>query len=386
MSNTNNILQTQTLSSLHNAIMEADGKDHPPMLAPGNYVRWKSRIKRYIDTKPNHELIHYCLEHLPYKFKWAERTILVVEGSSETMTEGYMENYKNVPKDIRNLLQAEAEVVYIILIGIDNDIYCTVDACRKALDMWNVIERLKQCESINVQDPETNLYWEFGKFTSWDGESLKSYYSGFYKMMNELIRNYKANQDNTPRINRGTGYDNQRTFNDAGARQNVEEARIQLSAKQVDWRDDTDDEPDNQELEAHYMFMAKIQEHMAGNLKLRHLEVAFQKSTCNVRDLKGNDLLIASSSQAWLWHRCLSLLNFDSINLLSKNDIMIGLLNPMFDEYFNGTTSVVSKSSIVPTADASDKCQQQNTTPSTSTTVAEVITQLDIQTTPKPTT
>ncbi|GKE20834.1 retrovirus-related pol polyprotein from transposon TNT 1-94, partial [Tanacetum coccineum] len=33
----------------------------------------------------------------------------------------------------------------------------------------------------------------------------------------------------------------------------------------------------------------------------------------------------ASSSQAWLWHRRLSHLNFDTINLLSKNDTVIGL-------------------------------------------------------------
>ncbi|GKD04040.1 retrovirus-related pol polyprotein from transposon TNT 1-94, partial [Tanacetum coccineum] len=33
----------------------------------------------------------------------------------------------------------------------------------------------------------------------------------------------------------------------------------------------------------------------------------------------------ASSSQAWLWHRRLSHLNFDTINLLSKYDIVIGL-------------------------------------------------------------
>nr|GEV08953.1 Gag-Pol polyprotein [Tanacetum cinerariifolium] len=33
----------------------------------------------------------------------------------------------------------------------------------------------------------------------------------------------------------------------------------------------------------------------------------------------------AISSQAWLWHRCLSHLNFDTINLLSKNDIVVGL-------------------------------------------------------------
>ncbi|GJU66850.1 retrovirus-related pol polyprotein from transposon TNT 1-94 [Tanacetum coccineum] len=81
------------------------------------------------------------------------------------------------------------------------------------------------------------------------------------------------------------------------------------------------------------------------------LEVAFRKSTCYIRDLKGNDLLTgsrgtdlysislqdsttpnpiclmakATSSQAWLWHRRLSHLNFDTINLLSKNNIVNGL-------------------------------------------------------------
>nr|GFC64072.1 hypothetical protein [Tanacetum cinerariifolium] len=39
-----------------------------------------------------------------------------------------------------------------------------------------------------------------------------------------------------------------------------EEAGIQLNAEQADWRDDTDDESGNQELEAHYMFMAKLQQ------------------------------------------------------------------------------------------------------------------------------
>ncbi|GJS95214.1 retrovirus-related pol polyprotein from transposon TNT 1-94 [Tanacetum coccineum] len=81
------------------------------------------------------------------------------------------------------------------------------------------------------------------------------------------------------------------------------------------------------------------------------LEVAFRKSTCFVRDLQGNDLLTgnrgtdlytislqettsstpiclmakASPTQAWLWHRRLSHLNFDYINLLSKKDVVIGL-------------------------------------------------------------
>nr|GEY42819.1 retrovirus-related Pol polyprotein from transposon TNT 1-94 [Tanacetum cinerariifolium] len=100
-----------------------------------------------------------------------------------------METYKTVSQDIRDQLNAKAKAVQIILTGIDNDIYSTVDACSNACEMWKAIKRLKQGKSINVQDLETNLYWEFGKFTSQDGESLESYYSRFYKMMNELIRN-----------------------------------------------------------------------------------------------------------------------------------------------------------------------------------------------------
>ncbi|GJR21761.1 retrovirus-related pol polyprotein from transposon TNT 1-94 [Tanacetum coccineum] len=75
------------------------------------------------------------------------------------------------------------------------------------------------------------------------------------------------------------------------------------------------------------------------------------KSTCFVRDLQGNDLLTgsrgsdlytislqettsstpicfmakASPTQAWLWHRRLSHLNFDYITLLSKKDVVTGL-------------------------------------------------------------
>ncbi|GJT23444.1 hypothetical protein Tco_0893381, partial [Tanacetum coccineum] len=114
MSNSNINLQTQSSNALHNAIMEAGSKDRPPMLAPGNYVQWKSRIKRYIDTKPNSELIHYCLQNPPYTYQWAEKTVPVAEGSSETTTERYMKNYKNVSQDIRDQLNAEAEAVQIV--------------------------------------------------------------------------------------------------------------------------------------------------------------------------------------------------------------------------------------------------------------------------------
>ncbi|GJX50303.1 hypothetical protein Tco_0277148 [Tanacetum coccineum] len=250
------------------------------MLAPKNYIQWKSRIKRYIDTKHNNELIHYCLQNPPYKFKWTEKTVPVAEGSSKTTTEGYMENYKNVSQDIRDQLNAEAEVVQIILTGIDNDIYSTFDACPNACEMWKAIERLKQGESINVQDLETNLYWEFGKFTSQDGESLESYYSRSQQATRnrgKAIVNYSALiYDQEPAtVTKDDEMSKEKEIDklmkpkrpkDAAYHKEKmllckqEEVGVQLNAEQADWKEDTDDESDDQELEAHYMYMAQIQE------------------------------------------------------------------------------------------------------------------------------
>ncbi|GJV89537.1 hypothetical protein Tco_1533475 [Tanacetum coccineum] len=88
----------------------------------------------------------------------------------------------------QNLIDAEAEAVHIILTGIDNDIYSTMDACANAKEMWLAIEHLMQGETINKQDVETNLFWALRTFTSRDGESRESYYSRFYKLMNDLAR------------------------------------------------------------------------------------------------------------------------------------------------------------------------------------------------------
>ncbi|GJT10509.1 hypothetical protein Tco_0857551 [Tanacetum coccineum] len=36
---------------------------------------------------------------------------------------------------------------------------------------------LQQGESLNKQDVKTSLFWEFGRFTLRDGDSIESYYS-----------------------------------------------------------------------------------------------------------------------------------------------------------------------------------------------------------------
>nr|GEX97635.1 hypothetical protein [Tanacetum cinerariifolium] len=68
----------------------------------------------------------------------------------------------------------------------------------------------------------------------------------------------------------------------------------------------------------------------------------------------------------------------------TSNDLDF-LISLMFDELLNGTTTIVSKSSAITALDAPDQSQQQNTTLSTSKTVAVDTPPLNIQTTPKTT-
>ncbi|GJZ22632.1 retrovirus-related pol polyprotein from transposon TNT 1-94, partial [Tanacetum coccineum] len=354
------------------------------MLAPCNYVQWKSRIKRYIDTKPNNEHIHYCLQNPPYKFKWTMKTIPVTEGSSETTTEGYMENYKNVSQDIRNQLDAEAEAfrkftsrdgeslesyysrfvtlvkqsqelktisyhkIFDILKQLQNEVneiraerlartanplalvaqqqpsyhpqnhpthYTNNSSTRSQQAATKNKEKAivnsspptyDQESTMVAEDDEMSKENEIDKLMALISLSFKKIYKPTNNNLRTSSNTNRANQDNTPRINKGTGYDNQRVVNVARARENVgtqvvqqsriqcynckeyghvarecqkpkrvkdaayhkekmllckqEEVGIQLSVEQVDWRDDTDDEPDDQELEAHCMYMAHIQE------------------------------------------------------------------------------------------------------------------------------
>ncbi|GKF36357.1 hypothetical protein Tco_0113115, partial [Tanacetum coccineum] len=72
----------------------------------------------------------------------------------------------------------------------------------------------------------------------------------------------------------------------------------------------------------------------------------------------------------------------DTVTTSNELDLLFSL---MFDELFNGTAIVVSKSSAVNAADAPDKRQQQTTTQSSTKTVATEIPPLNIQTTPETT-
>nr|GEV30775.1 hypothetical protein [Tanacetum cinerariifolium] len=139
-------------------------------------------LKRYIDTKPNHELIHHCLKNPPYKFTWADKEVPISEGSHVTRTES------NRGKAIVNSPQP---------------IY-------------------DQEPSMVAEDDETSKDKEIDKLMALISLSFKKIYKPTNNNLQTLSNTTRANQDNSPRINRSIGYENQRIGNVAGARETVE--------------------------------------------------------------------------------------------------------------------------------------------------------------------
>ncbi|GJT20623.1 putative reverse transcriptase domain-containing protein [Tanacetum coccineum] len=154
---------SSTDSQMHNNIMAAGSKDRPPMLGPGRYSQWRSRFLRYIDTKPNGEGLRKSILSGPY----VPSTVLVqavaaTEGNPAIQQHTTIETVLNMTPENKEHFLSEKEAIFLLL---------------------------TELERKSIHYVKTNLFWEFRKFTSRDGESMESYYSRFYKLMNELTRN-----------------------------------------------------------------------------------------------------------------------------------------------------------------------------------------------------
>nr|GEV85206.1 integrase, catalytic region, zinc finger, CCHC-type, peptidase aspartic, catalytic [Tanacetum cinerariifolium] len=154
---------------MHNNILVVGSRDRPLMLATGRYPQWRSR-----PYKPTTVLV---------------QAIAATDDSPAIPKHTTVETPMNMSPENKAHFEAEKEAIHLILTGIGDEIYSTVDACQIAQEMWEAIKRLQQGEFLNIQDIKTKLFWEFGKFTSHDKETMKSYYTLFYMLMNEMIRN-----------------------------------------------------------------------------------------------------------------------------------------------------------------------------------------------------
>ncbi|GJX94737.1 hypothetical protein Tco_0349323 [Tanacetum coccineum] len=268
---------------MHNNIMATGSRDRPLMLATGRYAQWRSLFLRYIDTRPNGDALRKCILEGPYTPIVIIPVVPATDNSLAVLERTTVETVLNMSPENKAHFESEKE---------------------------EAIERLQQGESLNIQDVKTNLFWDFGKFTSHDGETMESYYTRFYKLMNEMIRNNltvatmqlfdilkqyqkEVNELHAKRIAKNANplalvaaaqpYQdpNQGTMTIAGAKEtecrkpkrvkdstyhkekmlckHVEKG-VPLQAKQSDLLADTDEEIDEQELEAHYSYMVKIQE------------------------------------------------------------------------------------------------------------------------------
>nr|GEY41221.1 hypothetical protein [Tanacetum cinerariifolium] len=243
-------------NTLHNVIMKAGSKDRPPMLARGNYVQWRSRIKRYIDTKPNHELIHYCLKNPSYELGWKEKFVLDSEGNPTTETEKVLETYKTVTQEIRDQLNAEAEADGESLESYYSRFYKMMNELTR--NQLNEIRAEKiarvasplalVAQQQTVYHPQTHpTHYNQNSLTRTQQAATKNRGQGDNKLMDLISLSFKkiykptnnnlqtstntsrANQDNSPRIHKNVGYEHQRLGNVAGARETVGSTVVQKS-------------------------------------------------------------------------------------------------------------------------------------------------------------
>ncbi|GJR49995.1 integrase, catalytic region, zinc finger, CCHC-type containing protein [Tanacetum coccineum] len=196
---TTRITTSTTGSQMHNNIMAADSRDRPPMLASGRYAQWQSRFMRYVDIKPNSEALRKCI------------------------------------------LQ-EKKAIHLLLTGIRDDIYSTVDACKTAHNMWIAIERLQQVpkEVNEIRAKKIAKNANPLAFVAAAQQYLDLYYQAPKSQIDE--QELEAHYMYMEKIQEVQTTDSGPSFND----------------EPLEKIEDTDEEIDEHELEAHYSFMEKI--------------------------------------------------------------------------------------------------------------------------------
>nr|GEX06745.1 hypothetical protein [Tanacetum cinerariifolium] len=112
---------------------DAGSESRPPMLNKENYVPWSSRLLRYAKSRPNGNLIHNSILNGPYVKRMIPK-----------------------PGDVNRELR---------------------------------VQQMMKGSDIGIQEKKAKLFNEWEMFTSNEGESIKSYYDRFLKLMNDLKRN-----------------------------------------------------------------------------------------------------------------------------------------------------------------------------------------------------
>nr|GEX26849.1 hypothetical protein [Tanacetum cinerariifolium] len=185
-----------------------------------------------------------------------------------------VETPMNMSLENKAHFQAEKEAVHLILTGIGDEIYSTVEACQTAQEMWEAIERYKgkkiakpitppsETASEKDSDPEQA---QRDKDMQKNLALIAKYFKKIYKPTNNNNLRTSSNSRNK-NVDTTPWYKNDNQLRVSQGKDvkmllcKQAEQGVLLQAEQYDWLADTDEEIDEQELEAHYSYMAKIQE------------------------------------------------------------------------------------------------------------------------------
>nr|GEY81104.1 hypothetical protein [Tanacetum cinerariifolium] len=116
---------------MYNNIMAAGSRDRPPMLAPGRYPQWRSRFLRYVDTRPNGEALRKYILSGPYKPIVLVHAVEATYNSPAVPEHTTLETPSNMSLENKAHFLEEKEAIHLILTGIGDDIYLTVELAKQ---------------------------------------------------------------------------------------------------------------------------------------------------------------------------------------------------------------------------------------------------------------
>ncbi|GJZ55981.1 hypothetical protein Tco_0611174 [Tanacetum coccineum] len=115
-------------------IYAAGFENCPPMLNKENYVPWSSCLLHYAKSKPNGKLIYNSIMNGPYVRRMIpelgdpDREVPIAETFHEQTNDELTE------KKVKQM-EADDQAIQIILMGLPEDIYATVDSCEIAQEI-----------------------------------------------------------------------------------------------------------------------------------------------------------------------------------------------------------------------------------------------------------
>ncbi|GJV49946.1 hypothetical protein Tco_1440158, partial [Tanacetum coccineum] len=246
---------------MHNNIMAVGLRDHPPMLAMGRYAQWQSLIIL---------------------------AVLAIDDSSEVPERTTVETILNMSPETKALYESEKEAIHLLLTKIELSRFVTIVKQQHDLDtvsyhkLFDVLKQYQKevneicAERITknanplalvaaaqqyldpyYQAPKSQkLYATPSKQSSSTRSNASTKYKGKEIAKTITSPSVSASEEdrNQKRVKDST-YHKEKMLLCTQAKKGVP-----LRAEQADWLEDTDEEIDEQDLEAHYSYMAKIQE------------------------------------------------------------------------------------------------------------------------------